>query len=145
MRLVDSHAHLFLDDFSQDLPMVIHRAKAAGISHVFMPNIDSTTIERMLHVSTLYKEYCYPMIGLHPTSVNASYKEELAVVTEQLMSPNRYVAIGEIGMDLYWDRTYLREQSIAFERQIQLALKYQLPVIIHCRDAFEQMHEILTS
>ncbi|KAA6326152.1 D-aminoacyl-tRNA deacylase [termite gut metagenome] len=145
MKLVDSHSHLFLDDFSEDLPMVINRAKAAGISHIFMPNIDSTTIARMLRVATLYKNYCYPMVGLHPTSVNASYKEELTVVTEQLNSLNKYVAIGEIGIDLYWDTTYLREQSIAFERQIQLALEYQLPVIIHCRNAFEQMHEILSS
>ncbi|KAA6349924.1 D-aminoacyl-tRNA deacylase [termite gut metagenome] len=145
MRLVDSHSHLFLDDFSEDLPMVINRAKAAGISHIFMPNIDSTTIARMLNVSTLYKDYCYPMIGLHPTSVNVSYEKELIVVTEQLTSLNRYVAIGEIGIDLHWNKTYLREQLIAFERQIQLALEYQLPVIIHCRNAFEQMHEILFS
>ncbi|KAA6334907.1 D-aminoacyl-tRNA deacylase [termite gut metagenome] len=145
MNLVDSHSHLFLDDFSEDLPMVINRAKAAGISHIFMPNIDSTTITRMLRVATLYKDYCYPMVGLHPTSVNASYNDELTVVTEQLNSLHTYVAIGEIGIDLYRDTTYLREQSIAFERQIQLALAYQLPVIIHCRDAFEQMHEILSS
>ncbi len=143
MRLVDSHSHLFLDEFKSDLPQVITRAKAAGVTHIFMPNIDSTTIEPMLRVCADYKDYCFPMIGLHPTSVNGEYAKELSVVAEQLAVPNDYVAIGEIGMDLYWDKTFLKEQQRVFEQQLQWALSYALPVVVHCRDAFELIYEVL--
>ena len=143
MRLVDSHSHLFLEEFQSDLPQVMERAQAAGVSHIFMPNIDSTTIEPMLRVCSDYKGYCYPMMGLHPTSVNADYEKELAVVSEYLVMPNDYVAIGEIGMDLYWDKTFLKEQQIVFEQQIQWALEYKLPVVIHCREAFDYIYNVL--
>ena len=116
MKLVDSHSHLFLEDFQSDLPQVMMRAREAGVTHIFMPNIDSTTIEPMLKVCSEYKGYCFPMIGLHPTSVDAGYEKELAVVAGHLAMPDGYVAIGEIGMDLYWDKTYLKEQQIVFER-----------------------------
>lgn len=137
MRLVDSHSHLFLEEFSEDLPQVIKRARVAGVTHIFMPNIDSSTIESMLRVCSEYKGYCFPMIGLHPTSVNADYRKELDFVAEYLTMPNEYVAIGEIGIDLYWDRTFLEEQLIVFEQQVEWALKYDLPIVIHCREAFE--------
>ena len=88
MRLVDSHSHLFLDEFQSDLQQVMARAQAAGVTHIFMPNIDSTTIEPMLRVCSEYKGYCFPMMGLHPTSVNADYKKELAIVSEHLAMPN---------------------------------------------------------
>ena len=114
MRLVDSHSHLFLDEFQSDLQQVMAHAQAAGVTHNFMPNIDSTTIEPMLRVCSEYKGYCFPMMGLHPTSVNADYKKELAIVSEHLAMPNDYVAIGEIGMDLYWDKTFLKEQQFVF-------------------------------
>ena len=143
MRLVDSHSHLFLEEFQSDLPRVMERAQAAGVSHSFMPNIDSTTIEPMLRVCSDYKGYCYPMMGLHPTSVNADYEKELAVVSEYLVMPNDYVAIGEIGMDLYWDKTFLKEQQIVFEQQIQWALEYKLPIVIHCREAFDNIYNVL--
>ena len=143
MRLVDSHSHLFLEEFQSDLPQVMERAQAAGVSHIFMPNIDSTTIEPMLRVCSDYKGYCYPMMGLHPTSVNADYEKELAVVSEYLVMPNDYVAIGEIGMDLYWDKTFLKEQQIVFEQQIQWALEYKLPIVIHCREAFDNIYNVL--
>ena len=137
MKLVDSHSHLFLEDFQSDLPQVMVRAREAGVTHIFMPNIDSTTIEPMLKVCSEYKGYCFPMIGLHPTSVDAGYEKELAVVAGHLAMSDGYVAIGEIGMDLYWDKTYLKEQQIAFERQVRWALEYGLPVVIHCREAFD--------
>lgn len=143
MRLVDSHSHLFLDEFRDDLPQVIARAQAAGVTHIFMPNIDSTTVEPMLRVCEEYKGYCFPMIGLHPTSVDAGYKEELAVVAERLAMPDNYVAIGEIGIDLYWDRTFLKEQLLVFEQQVQWALEYGLPVVIHCREAFDYIYNVL--
>ena len=143
MRLIDSHSHLFLEEFSEDLPQVIKRARVAGVTHIFMPNIDSSTIESMLRVCSEYKGYCFPMIGLHPTSVNADYRKELDFVAEYLTMPNEYVAIGEIGIDLYWDRTFLEEQLIVFEQQVEWALKYDLPIVIHCREAFDYIYRVL--
>ena len=139
MELVDSHSHLFLEEFTDDLPQVIMRAKAAGITHVFMPNIDSTTVEPMLKVCADYKGYCFPMIGLHPTSVNAGYRKELEVV-ERCLHDSRYVAIGEVGIDLYWEQTFLKEQLTVFEKQIEWALSCDLPLVIHCREAFEYVY-----
>lgn len=141
--IVDSHSHLFLEEFSEDLPQVIERARAAGVSHIFMPNIDSSTIEPMLTVCRNYEGYCFPMIGLHPTSVDRNYEKQLAVVAEYLERTSEFVAVGEIGLDLYWDKTYLEEQLQAFDRQIRWALEYQLPVVIHCRDAFEYIYKVL--
>lgn len=143
MRLVDSHSHLFLEEFADDLPQVIERARVAGVTHIFMPNIDSATIAPMLRVCSQYEGYCFPMMGLHPTSVNADYEKELAIVAEHLATQENYVGIGEIGMDLYWDKTFLKEQQLVFERQIEWALKYNLPIVIHCRDAFDYIYEIL--
>lgn len=141
--LVDSHSHLFLDEFKEDLPLVIQRARAAGVTHIFMPNIDKTTIEPMLSVCDSYPDYCFPMIGLHPTSVNESYSKELDIVEHNLKTSERFVAIGEIGIDLYWDKTWLKEQLIAFERQVRWALDYKLPIVVHCREAFDSLYEVL--
>ena len=141
--LVDSHSHLFLEEFADDLPQVMQRALEAGVTHIFMPNIDSTTIESLLSVCAAYKEFCFPMIGLHPTSVNKNYKKELDIVAGQLASSNGYVAIGEIGLDLYWDKTFLREQLLAFEKQVEWALEYHLPIVIHTREAFDYIYKVL--
>ena len=143
MRLIDTHSHLFLEEFSEDLPQVIERARSAGVTHIFMPNIDSTTIDSMLSVCNTYNDYCFPMIGLHPTSVNADYEKELEIVARELKSFNKYIAIGEIGMDLYWDKTFLKEQQIVLDKQINWALEYDLPVVIHCRDAFGYIYNVL--
>lgn len=143
MMLIDSHSHLFLDEFSEDLPQVIQRARAAGVSHIFMPNIDSTTIEPMLSVCDAYKGFCFPMIGLHPTSVNESYEKELDVVAARLAAPHEFVAIGEIGLDLYWDKTFQKQQILVFEKQIEWALHYQLPIVIHSREASDLLLEVL--
>jgi len=143
MRLIDTHSHLFLEEFSEDLPQVIERARAAGITHIFMPNIDSTTIDAMLAACNAYRGYCFPMIGLHPTSVDAGYEKELEIVARELESSEEYVAIGEVGMDLYWDKTYLKEQQIVLDKQINWALEYDLPVVIHCRDAFDYIYKVL--
>lgn len=145
MVLVDSHSHLFLEEFAEDLPQVMERARRAGVTHIFMPNIDSTTVTSMLKVCADYDGYCFPMIGLHPTSVDAGFHKELDIVEEYLSEPNRFVAIGEIGLDLYWDKTYLKEQLEAFDRQLQWALTYNLPVVIHCREAFEYVCQVLSS
>ncbi|WP_291586362.1 TatD family hydrolase [Bacteroides sp.] len=141
--LIDSHSHLFLEEFSDDLPLVMQRARDAGVTHIFMPNIDSTTIGPLLSVCNTYKGFCFPMIGLHPTSVNEFYEKELDIVARQLAPFNEYVAIGEIGLDLYWDKTYLKEQLIVFEKQIEWALEYHLPIVVHCREAFDYIYKVL--
>ena len=141
--LIDTHSHLFLEEFSDDLPQVMERARQAGVSRIFMPNIDSTTIEPMLSVCADYPEYCYPMIGLHPTSVNESYKQEMAIVRERLEAPHHFVAIGEIGLDLYWDKTFLNEQLYVFEKQIEWALEYKLPIVIHSREASDYIYKVM--
>lgn len=141
--LIDTHSHLFLEEFSEDLPQVMQRAQEAGVSHIFMPNIDSSTIDALLATCAQYPDYCYPMIGLHPTSVNESYEKELVVVKERLSAPNDFVAIGEIGLDLYWDKTYLNEQLLVFEKQIEWALEYRLPIVIHCREAFDYIYKVM--
>lgn len=143
--LIDTHSHLFLEEFSEDLPQVMERAREAGVSYIFMPNIDSTTIDSMLSVCADYPGFCYPMIGLHPTSVNETYEQELAVVREQLAGSNQFVAIGEIGLDLYWDKTFLKEQLLVFEKQIEWALEYRLPIVIHSRDAFEYIYKVMSA
>ena len=143
MRLVDSHSHLFLEEFDEDLPQVVERARQAGVSHIFMPNIDSTTIAPLLRVCEEYPGYCFPMIGLHPTSVNDNYEAELSVVKQQLLSNEHYVAVGEIGMDLYWDKTYEKQQRKALDVQLSLALEHDLPVVILCREAFEEIFQVL--
>jgi len=141
--LIDTHSHLFLEEFAEDLPQVMERARHAGVSSIFMPNIDSTTIDALLSVCAKYPDLCYPMIGLHPTSVNETYEQELAIVRERLSAPNHFVAIGEIGLDLYWDRTFLKEQLLVFERQIEWALEYELPVVIHTREAFDYIYKVM--
>lgn len=141
--LIDTHSHLFLEEFAEDLEAVIERAQIAGVSHIFMPNIDSTTIESLLGVCSRYENYCFPMIGLHPTSVNENYHSELDVVLKELKSDKKYVAIGEVGMDLYWDKTYEKEQAAVLSKQLEWALDFDLPVVIHCRDAFDSICEVL--
>ena len=144
MMLIDTHSHLFLEEFSDDWPQVIERAKLADVALILMPNIDSTTIEPMLSVCSANPHYCYPMIGLHPTSVNEAYEEELSKIYRCLTSsPNSFVGIGEIGIDLYWDKTYLKEQLRAFERQIEWALEYDLPIAIHARESFPYIYKVL--
>lgn len=143
MIFIDTHSHLFLDEFATDLPEVIDRAKSVGVSKVFMPNIDCSTIDSMLKVAKQYPGYCYAMMGLHPTSVNGGYKKELAEMKRFLSVLDNYVAIGEIGMDLYWDKTYVKEQTEAFDIQIQWALEYALPIVIHSREAFNEVYNII--
>ena len=140
--LIDTHSHLFLEEFSDDLPQVMERARQAGVSRIYMPNIDSTTIEPMLSVCADYPDFCYPMIGLHPTSVNESYRQELSIVRERLEAPNNFVAIGEIGLDYHYDYDKTAQKSLLI-KQIILADSLNLPVIIHLRDAYLDMENIL--
>lgn len=143
MNLIDTHSHLFLEEFTADLPQVINRAQEAGITKIILPNIDASTIDALLAVGDAYPGYCYPTVGLHPTSVKPDYKEELAIVDGWLKKSAKFVAIGEVGIDLYWDVTYKKEQIAAFEQQVQWSLEYGLPLIIHTRDAFEEVYNSL--
>ncbi len=141
--LIDTHAHLFLEEFEEDLPEVIDRARDAGVSAIYMPNIDGTTVDKMLSVCDAYPGYCFPMIGLHPTSVNEHYEQELAILRHRLETSRRFIAIGEIGLDLYWDTTFLSEQLSAFEKQIEWALAFRLPVVIHIREALDEVCRVM--
>ncbi len=143
--LIDTHSHLFLEEFEADLPDVMQRAKSVGISKIFMPNIDMSTIASLLKVCQCYEDYCYPMLGLHPTSVASNYLEEIDKMKSMLkeMRNHPFVAIGEIGLDLYWDKTFVKEQQDALDIQLQWALENELPVVIHCRDAFEELYDVL--
>jgi Mg-dependent DNase len=143
MNFIDTHSHLFAEEFAEDLPLVIQRAKAVGVSRIYMPNIDCSTIRPLLDTVARYPDYCFPMIGLHPTSVNTNFREELSVMKKMLEQSHPFVAIGEVGMDLYWDRTYLSEQFEAFETQLQWSAEYKLPLIIHSRDSFDEVYQVM--
>ncbi len=138
----DSHTHLYLDVFSDDRDNMVTRALEAGVTRMFLPNIDSSTTEAMFAMAIKYPGQCFPMMGLHPTSVKENYLEELAAIEKQLDRPG-IVAIGETGIDLYWDKTYIREQEIAFKTQIDWAKTMGLPLVIHARDSFQEIFRML--
>jgi TatD DNase family protein len=140
----DTHTHLYSEEFNDDRSAMIERAINAGISRFYLPNVDSESIEGMLALEKQYPGVCFPMMGLHPCSVKEDYRTELDLVRLWL-EKRPFCAIGEIGMDLYWDKTFVKEQEIAFREQIDLALQYQYPIIIHCRDAFNEIFEVLDS
>lgn len=135
MMIIDTHTHLFCEEFNDDLPETIERAKNAGVGKLLMPNIDCSTLDALLHTCESYRGYCFPMLGLHPTSVNADFRKDLESLKARLEPGHPYIAIGEVGLDLYWDRTYEKEQIEAFMEQLHWALEYDLPLVIHCRNA----------
>ena len=140
--LIDTHTHIYADAFDEDRDEAIARAMAAGVSQLILPAIDSKTTAIMHEVKRNYSGYVHLMMGLHPTHVGLNADEELAHVKEQL-DAHSFVAVGEIGMDLYWDKTYQSQQQEAFYRQINWALAADLPIVIHCRDAFAPVFEVL--
>lgn len=142
MLLTDTHTHLYSEAFDQDRTEMMHRAIEAGITRFFLPAIDSSYTEAMLQMKKEYPQEVNLMMGLHPTSVKDDYKEELLHV-EEMLTKHDFVAIGEIGIDLYWDKTTLAIQQEAFRYQIQLAKKLRLPIVIHCRESFDEIFEIL--
>ena len=142
MQIIDTHTHLYLNQFKDDVDLVIERAKNAGIDKFIFPAIDSSHFKDMHELRNRYPENIYLMSGLHPVSVKDNYKEELNLVLKSLETHN-YVGIGEIGIDLYWDKTFLKQQQEAFEFQIRLAISNNLPIVIHCRDGFDEIFEIL--
>ncbi|NOY47640.1 MAG: TatD family hydrolase [Chlorobi bacterium] len=142
MIITDTHTHLYSEAFNEDRKEMMLRAIAQNITRFFIPAIDSTYTKAMLQLEQDYPKYVFLMMGLHPTSVKANYKEELKHV-EELLSKRSFVAIGEIGIDLYWDTSTLNIQQDAFRHQIQLAKQYKLPIVIHCREAFNEIFQIL--
>ena len=144
MILTDTHTHLYSSEFENDRSEMIQRAINAGVSRFFIPSIDSSYTLKMYDLQKLFPENIYLMIGLHPCYVKENYLEELAHVETEL-AKNKFYAIGEIGIDLYWDKTTLDIQKIAFKRQIQLAKKHKLAINIHCREAFDEVFEVLES
>ena len=142
MKIIDTHTHLYLNQFKDDIDKVIQRSINKGINKFIFPAIDSTHFDDMHDLKNKYPGSIYLMSGLHPVDVKENFKEELEFVVNSLKS-HSYVAIGEIGIDLYWDKTYLKQQQDAFEFQIRLAIKNDLPIVIHCREAFDEIFEIL--
>ncbi|MGY8924261.1 MAG: TatD family hydrolase [Flavobacteriales bacterium] len=142
MIITDTHTHLYSEQFDDDRVEVVERALAAGVTRFFIPAIDSSYTKSMYALESRYPNNMFLMTGVHPTHVKDDYLEELAHIKEQLNS-REFVAIGEIGIDLYWDRSTLKLQQEMFRLQIQLAKQYKLPIVIHCRDAFEEVFQIL--
>lgn len=142
MIFVDTHTHLYLEQFDDDRSEVVENAIREGVKYMLLPNIDADSLEAMKKLSRQFPENCLPMMGLHPTSVKENYEEELALV-EKEHAENKYLAVGEIGMDLYWDKTFQEQQQDALKRQLRLAKKLKLPVSIHTRDAFDEIFDIV--
>jgi len=142
MIITDTHTHLYSEAFEEDRDEMMQRALDAGVERFFIPAIDSTYTQAMLDLESNYPKNVFLMMGLHPTHVKESFKEELAHV-EEWLSKRKFYAVGEIGIDLYWDKTFLPQQQEAFVYQIRLAKKHQLPIVIHCREAFDEIFEIL--
>ena len=140
--MIDTHTHLYTEEFDADREETIARAREAGVTKLFMPNIDDTTVQAMLSLCHAHQD-CYPMIGFHPTSVDADWRKRLKAVEGWLDSDETFCGIGEVGMDLYWDKTFMKEQMEALDLQIGWALERDLPLILHCRDAHKQMMEVL--
>jgi len=142
--LIDTHTHLYAEEFDTDRAALITKAISNGISQFYLPNIDSASIQPMLDLELQFPEHCFAMMGLHPCHVKSDFESELKTV-EEWLKKRAFIGIGEIGMDLYWDKTHLEEQKEAFRRQINWALDYNYGISIHCRDAFDPLYEILTS
>lgn len=142
MIITDTHTHLYSEAFDEDRHDMIHRAIDHNVSRFFIPAIDSTYTESMLKLETDFPDHVFLMMGLHPTHVKDNYMEELAHV-EAMLLKHKFYAVGEIGIDLYWDKTTLPIQIEAFKHQINLAKEYKLPIVIHCREAFDEIFKVL--
>lgn len=140
--MIDTHTHLYLKQFDDDRAETMHRAMTAGVQRFYLPNIDSTSIEQMLALEAAYPDHCYAMMGLHPCSVKENVAEELAIV-KQWLDKRHFCAVGEIGLDLYWDKSYFEQQKMAFRTQIQWAKALDLPIVIHSRESTWEVIDIL--
>jgi TatD DNase family protein len=135
--LIDTHAHIYLDEFQEDRDVMLRRANEKGVQRIYMPNVDHTSIDNMLQLETRYPGQCFPMMGLHPCYIKQDFQRELYLV-EEWLSKRTFSAIGEIGTDLYWDKTFWAQQQEAFRTQVAWAKKYNLPIVIHCRESIDE-------
>jgi TatD DNase family protein len=142
VQFIDTHTHLYLPEFDNDRDEVVKRALDNDVGKLLMPNVDAHTLGAMTTCEDRFPGICYSMIGLHPTSVKNDYQHQLEIIEENAQMRS-FIAVGEIGIDLYWDKTYIREQIIAFKKQIELGLKYNLPVVIHSRESFKEVFDVL--
>ncbi|MFS4455935.1 TatD family hydrolase [Maribacter sp. 2304DJ31-5] len=142
MIITDTHTHLYSEAFDEDRARVMEKAMDLGVKRFFVPAIDSSYTQNMLTLRNKYPENVFLMMGLHPTHVKEGFEQELEHV-EQMLGQHQFYAVGEIGIDLYWDKSFLRQQQEAFRYQIRLAKQYKLPIVIHCREAFDEIFEIL--
>lgn len=142
MKLTDTHAHLYLKEFNNKGSEIIEKAINLGVERIFLPNIDSSTIKSMMKLAGEFPKNCFPMIGLHPGSVKNNFEEELEIIKASVQR-HEFCAIGEIGIDLYWDKTHSKQQEIAFREQVKWAKEMKLPVVIHSREAFKEVFKIM--
>jgi TatD DNase family protein len=142
MYLTDTHTHLFVKEFDTDRDEIINKAIQSGIKKMILPGINSSYIKIQNEISEKYPYNCFPAIGLHPSDVNNNFSDEINIIKNEIRT-GKYIAVGEIGIDLYWDNTFINEQKTAFEQQIILAKQYNLPIIIHVRNAFSEVFEII--
>ena len=144
IQLIDTHSHLYDEAFDEDIDIVINNALEKGVAKIILPAIDTSTLERQKKLSASYPDIFYQMIGVHPTSIKEDYRKELDVVYNEISTnADSYVAIGEIGLDYYWDTTFAHEQQTALITQIEWANKYQKPVALHVRNAYAEIFEVL--
>lgn len=138
--MIDTHSHIYEPEFNTDRNEVIVRAKQAGVEYILLPNINAGSIEQMLDLYYQYPNYCFPMLGLHPEDIEEDYRQVLADMEKLLEDPGHpYIAVGEVGLDYYWDKTKVKEQEETFRIQIEWAIKYHLPLSIHARNAHRQL------
>lgn len=142
MQFTDSHAHVYLGQFEQDRDEVIRKSIDSGVGRIYMPNVDSKTIDAMLEAESTHPQVCIPMMGLHPCSVNDQFEKELQLV-EHWLNKRSFAAVGEIGTDLYWDRTYWAQQQEALKIQLQWGLDFDLPVVLHSRDSIDETIQLV--
>ncbi len=140
--MIDTHSHIYSEEFDADRDEVILRAQHAGVTKIILPNVDSDTLPRLLELEARYPDYCYAAIGLHPESVKEDYLKQLEIIKAEL-ERRKYIAVGEIGIDLYWDKTYQTEQIGAFQTQVEWAIELNLPVIIHVRNSHRETIDTL--
>ena len=140
--IVDTHCHLYLDEFKIEIDEVIKRAEAEGVNKFYLPGIDSTEIENIILLENKFPGKCIAMMGLHPCSVKENYVEELVVVKDWL-AKRKFAAVGEIGLDFYWDKTFVMQQYEAFRKQIVLSVQYNLPIVIHTRNAMQETIDVV--
>lgn len=141
--LIDTHTHLYSEEFKEDIDQVIQKAIDNGIEKLLLPNIDVDSIHPMLDLTIKYPENCFAMMGLHPGYVKEDWQEQLTIVKKHLFENSSYIAVGEIGIDLYWDKTFKEQQIQAFSEQIKWAKELKLPIVIHVREAFNEVFEVL--